>query len=74
MDSQNIRVKIRTAPDAPLKVLHRTPLNYNELISLIKEKYSAVKLMDSQHLQLTYTDDFGNAIEISDDDDLASAF
>jgi len=51
---EGLRLKIRTAPDAPVKALPKIPFTYNELIELIKEKFSGLKLLENDTFVITY--------------------
>lgn len=65
-------MKIRTSPESPLKVLSPVPSTYDDLIAAIKIKFPALALMDK--FVITYLDDEGDEVEITDDSDLQIAY
>jgi PB1 domain len=68
----DVRIKVRVAPDAPLKVLPQTPARYDELVALIRSKYPALKLCEE--FVLTYIDEEGDTLEVTDDSELQIAY
>jgi hypothetical protein len=60
-------LKIRTEPTAPLRTLPKAPETYSELLTLIRQKMPALQLVDVSCFQLTYIDEEGDTIELTDD-------
>lgn len=50
----SIRLKIRTAPEAPLKALPYAPKSYMELVKLIKDRLPAMQLIENDNFVITY--------------------
>jgi len=71
-------LRIKVAKDTVIKRVREAPTNFEGLKKTFKAQVckdeKSLELMEKNMMEITYTDDVGDVINVSDDEDLAVAY
>ena len=71
-------MRVKVAKDAVIKRVREAPTNFEGLKKTFKAQVckdeKSLELMEKNQLEIVYTDDVGDVINVSDDEDLLVAY